>query len=189
MQPFTLRRNIGVNTSPATGHRETQIWPRVWWETSLQTPPLTREQAGLMRAFFAQAHGRRGTFLLGDPFMKSSLAVNATLHTNASVGAFDVVAQFPVGTRGGVIAGEYVQFGTGGSRQLHLITTTGTIDATSGRLTIGIEPELRVALTGSSTPIEFANPQGVFSMTSNDLGWSADYAIHHPFAFACESVV
>ena len=183
---FRLRRNIGVLQSPYTGHQQTQQWPFVKWAAVVTLPAMTKEQAGLWSTFFAQVQGRHGTFLLGNPGMRSTLARDATVRRAASAGDFDLSVQFPAGTRGQALAGEFVSINSGAAAQLYQITTTVDLDS-AARATIGIEPALKVDVTGA-THVEFTNPRGVFRMLTNDLGWTATHATRSGFSFACEGV-
>ena len=54
----------------------------------------------------------------------------------------------------------------------------------SGNATLKVEPTLKVALSNDAT-ISYTNPKGVFRMTSNELGWSADRISTYGISFSC----
>ena len=181
-----LRRNIGVNESPYSGHQQTQVWPLAKWQVVVTLPPMNEIDAGLWSTFFLQVQGRRGTFLLGDPTQKNTITSNGSLVAATAAGAYDINARFAAGVTGSVRPGQKVQLGSGAAARLYQITTSASI--TSGRtLTFGIEPTLKAPLAGGST-VTLVDPVGAFRMLTNDLRWDANSAYHHGFSFACEAV-
>lgn len=181
---------VGVTASPYTGAQEVQVWPGQWWEAEVGLPSMTRAQIGAWRAFFAKLNGRAGTFLMGDPNFKAPLgsaaATPGTPVVDGAHSAMDAVLSIggaPLSASGYLLAGDFIQLGTGASSRLHMVLNDVDTDG-SGDADIDIWPRLRDDYAGGET-VTLNNCKGVFRLRDNQTD---DTARPKPFfdtGFAC----
>ena len=62
-----LQRAVGVSTSPFTGSQQVYEHDFALWKATITLPPMNRATSADYQTFFMQLHGRKGTFLMGDP--------------------------------------------------------------------------------------------------------------------------
>jgi len=150
-----------VSESPFTGVQQVQGYARQRWEADVSLPPMKKTDAVKWIAWLASLRGRYGTFTLGDPMSTSpaGTAVSATVTGDAGDDALTVVMT------GTLLAGDYVQIGTG----LHIV-----LNDQSGNGTLNIWPALRASV--SAVSVTLTDTVGVFRMMSDDQGWSVNSA-------------
>ena len=150
-------------------------------------PPMQRSQAAAWNAFFMKLHGRIGTFLLADPDAKEprgSITGSPTLNANASIGDFTIDIATAQNSESNIfLAGDYIQLGSAGTTKLYMVVDDATSNA-SGVVTVQIEPSIKLAAT-SGAAVTINNPRGLFRMTTDELGWDADYVSRYGITFAC----
>ncbi len=123
---------------------------------------------------------------MGDPDGKSilgSLTNTIAVKGAHSVGAFDVTIDGANNSTLIFKAGDYVQFGSGGSSKLHMIISDVTSDS-SGNATLPIEPPLKSSLSDDAT-IVTSSTKAVMRMDNNELGWSASKISLYGISFSC----
>ena len=82
---WTIRRTVAVSTSPFTYGSQASDFGGSQWVTTVQLPPMKREDAVAWQVFFMQLHGRLGTFKLGDPDAKTIRGgCTGTINVNGS---------------------------------------------------------------------------------------------------------
>lgn len=201
---FTFRRVpvVAVSRSPYTGQQKTYVHPGQWWEADVGLPDMTRAQAGAWRGFFGKLNGQEGTFLLGDPtaalprgaasaailldqsgdplldqngdyIESAALAVDGVHAARSLTLALKGAA---AGVSGWLLAGDYIQIGSGASSRLHLNLIDADTDG-SGKTTLTLWPRLRAALSGDESA-HVCNCRGVFRLAENATGDDA-----RPFPF------
>lgn len=184
---WAIRRSVAQTMSPFTMAQTVHEYEGAVWVATLTLPPMFREQAVEWQSFFMQLHGTKGTFLMGDPDSPSPRGtINSTIAVNGatSVGAFDVVVDGADTSESQLFKkGDYVQFNSGATSQLHMIIADVASDG-SGNATLTVEPTLKVALADDAS-ITYTNPKGVFRMVSNELSWSADRISTYGISFSC----
>ena len=174
---WSIERAVAVNRSPFTGTQSVYEYDLALWQATLTLPPMKRDQARNWQAFFMKLHGRRGTFLLGDPDAKepTGLASSAAVSGTASIGA----DQVPLTINGSLNAGDYIQLGSDSAPKLYMVVNN---IAASGN--VDIEPKLKTAIT-TSTSVTLTSPKGEFRMDDNVLGWDADALQRYGLTFSC----
>jgi len=184
---FAIRRAVAVAQSPFTGQQQTYEYSMALWTAELKLPPMKRAVAAEWQSFFMKLHGRRGTFLLGDPDAKNprgaiSLSATPTLNAAVAIGDYDVSI---TGVGNSIVAfraGDYIQIGSTSASKLYMITADATSNG-SGVVSVSVEPTIK-ATASSGAAVTFVSPCGVFRMDSNDLGWDADYVSKYGIAFS-----
>jgi hypothetical protein len=182
---WSLLSTVAQTISPFTYAQTVHEFEGSVWQATLTLPPLNREQASEWQAFLTQLHGTKGTFLMGDPDAKTPRgAITNTIAVNGAhtVGAFDVVIDGADTSETIFKKGDFVQFNSAGTSQLHMIVADITSDG-SGNATLQIEPKLKVALSDDAT-ITYSSPKGVFRLQSNEISWNANEVSVYGISFA-----
>ena len=176
-----------MTTSPYTFSQQSADYGGAVWQTTVQLPPMKREDAVNWQCFFMQLNGRLGTFKLGDPDAKT-IRGGLTTQTISVNGAHDVGA-YSIAIDGAPAStlilkkGDYLQFGSGATQKLHMVVSDCTSNG-SGQATVEIEPKLKSALTDNSS-IVYSNAQAIMRMDTNDLNWSANHLSLYGISFSC----
>lgn len=184
---FAIRRAVAMAQSPFTGQQQVYEWPMALWVAEIKLPPMKRETAAAWQSFFMQLHGRRGTFLLGDPDAKNprgaiSLSATPTLNTAVAIGDYDVSI---AGVGNSIVAfkaGDYIQIGSAATAKLYMITADATSNG-SGVVSVSVEPTIKAAASGGAA-VTFISPKAVFRMDSNELSWDADHVSKYGITFS-----
>jgi hypothetical protein len=190
---FGLQRFVSVGASPYTGYQQAHEWPFANWQATLTLPPMNRTQAREWQAFFMKLHGRKGSFLLGDPDAKNptgNIDAGRTVLTTAAVavGSYDVPLDgLGVSITSAFRKGDYIQFGSGSTAKLHMIVANSSSDE-YGAATVTVEPAIKVALSDNS-PVTYVSPQGVFRLTDNLSSWDANNIGIYGISFSCNEVL
>lgn len=188
---WRIVRSVSVTQSPFTFAQQVAEFQGAIWTTTVTLPPMSRADAGSWQAFFMQLHGRKGTFLLGDPDGKSILGTaSGTISVDGdhAVGAFDISVDGVNALQTTAFkAGDYVQFGSGSSAKLHMIVSDISSNS-SGQATLQIEPPLKTAISNNDV-ITYSNTVAVMRMDSNDLEWSADHVSRYGISFSASEVL
>ncbi len=149
------------------------------WEASVTIPPVRRDKAAEWKAMLVALKGQTGTFLLGDPDYASPRGTVSSCTVSGSEGDETVT----VAMSGSLLAGDYIQLGSGASSRLHQVL----VDQTGGG-DLEIWPGLRGDYS-TSTAV-FTNPKGVFRLKSNVSSWSIDNASFYGISFeAVENII
>jgi len=187
---WRIVRTVAVSTSPFDYSSQSADFGGAMWTTTVELPPMNRDEAFAWQVFFMQLHGRAGTFLLGDPDSKTIRGgLNSTINVNGTfaVGAYSIGIENATASTLIFKAGDYIQFGSGATQKLHMITTNCTSNG-SGIATVEIEPPLKTALVNNSS-IAYANTKAVMRMDSNELSWTADQISVYGISFSCSEVI
>ena len=164
---FGLEVPVAVHESPLSGVEQVLERPGARWVGEITLPPMPRELAAAWTGFLVALRGSFGTFTLGDPDAtapRGSIAGSVT--ATGAAGARDITLSGATGT---LLAGDYIQIGTGLSARLHMVVQDW--DAAVGG-TVAIEPPLRLA--ASAAPVIWQNPAGLFRLAGNEVSWSTD---------------
>ena len=184
---FTLRRKVGLSESPYTGSQQVYEFDYALWAGTVTLPPMKRENARNWIAFLLQLHGRRGTFLLGDPDAKTSQGtISGVVTVSGAHSAGDYTLSLDTAQNSAsdqFKVGDYIQIGSGAAAKLHLIVENSGASGVTGIVDVTIEPALKVAYTGGES-VSYTNPVGNFRLQSNDVSWSADHVSNFGLSFA-----
>lgn len=188
---FTLRRAVSVSESIFTGQQKVYEHSTALWTAVLTLPPMKRNQAALWHAFYMKLHGRKGTFLVGDPDGKNpqgSISGAVTVNGDHTKGDYTIdLTTAQASEVGQFKAGDYLQFGSGADAKLHMVVEDADSDSSS-ETTVTIEPALKADLS-SGTSVTYTNAKGVFRMTTNELGWTANNMSVYGLSFNCVEAI
>lgn len=188
---FTLRRMNpqGMSVSPFTGAQQVQASQGQWWEADFSLPPLTRAEADAWEAWALSLDGSKGTFLLGDPeheTPRGALGGNPAVFGSGQTGNELEVYGCTAGVAGWLLAGDFVQLGTGGTARLHRVLedVETTLD---GHAMLKIWPRLRRSPV-EDEPLTTTNAQGVFRLKPGAMDFSRVPVFSH-FSVTCVEVL
>tara|TARA_B110000977_G_scaffold8991_1_gene11925 strand:- start:254 stop:841 length:588 start_codon:yes stop_codon:yes gene_type:complete len=142
------------------------------WEASVTIPSVRRDKSAQWKAMLVALKGPTGTFLLGDPDYATPQGTVSSCVLSGVAGAESPT----VVMTGTLLAGDYIQLGTGSSSRLHQVLTDQ-----SGDGSIDIWPSLRS--TYSSATVVFNSPKGVFRLATNITSWSINNASAYGISF------
>jgi hypothetical protein len=142
------------------------------WEASVSIPSVLRDLAEPWAAFLTALKGQTGTFLLGDPLSATPRGTvsSCTLTGNAGDESVNVTMT------GSLLAGDYIQLGSGTTARLHKVL----VDQ-SGSGTLEIWPALRSTYSGAT--VTTTNAKGVFRLNQNMSSWQISNANSYGIAF------
>jgi hypothetical protein len=151
---------VAVSKSPFTFATQVHAYSGEMWSASVTIPTVRKELAEPWVAFLLSLRGQYGTFLLGDPNRATPQGTASSAAITGSTGDRSVTVSM-VGT---LLAGDYIQLGSGSSARLHKVL----VDQ-SGSGTLEIWPALRSNYSSSSATL--TNAKGVFRLASNSTQW------------------
>lgn len=174
---------VAYSQSPFTFAGQAHAYPGQMWQADITLPAMAAQNAEQWVAFLLALRGRFGTFLLGDP-SRTSLRGTATACTiTGTAGSNTVTATVPSGQT--LLAGDYIQLGSGSGAALHkvLINYTGT----GSGAPLEIWPALRVNRTAATATISDA--RGLFRLNSNEQSWSINEARIYGISFSAMEAI
>jgi len=142
------------------------------WEASVSIPSVLRDLAEPWAAFLTALKGQTGTFLLGDPLSATPRGTVSSCTLTGDAGDESVA----VTMTGSLLAGDYIQLGSGTTARLHKVL----VDQ-SGSGTLEIWPALRSTYSGAT--VTTTNAKGVFRLNQNMSSWQISNANSYGIAF------
>lgn len=172
---------VATSQSPFTFKQQVVSHQGQRWEASVSIPSVRRDLAAPWKNMLVGLKGPTGTFLMGDPDYatpRGTLISNGdsiTATATGSAGDDDVTITMTSGTDT-LLAGDYIQLGTGSEAKLHQIlsdiTGTGQVD---------IWPNLRTDYTAET--VITTSPKGVFRLKENISSWSINNSSFYGISF------
>ena len=183
---WALQRKTAISVSPFSGAQQVFEYDYALWTVSLTLPPMKRSDAANWQSFILKLHGRKGTFLLGDPDARTptgTISGSVTLGANIAVGDFTISISTSQNSLANAFrAGDYIQLGSAGTSKLHMIVDDVNTDS-SGDANINIEPAIKTAVTSGNTVV-YNNPKGLFRMQNPQIDWDADEVSKYGISFS-----
>jgi len=174
--PFTYKQQVISHT----GQR---------WEASVAVPLVRKDLAAAWKAFLLSLKGQTGTFLLGDPDYSTPRGVASSFPGNPEIisqsGGTVTVTGGPTSKTGWLLAGDYIQIGSGSSATLHQVLLDSGTDA-SGEASLELWPNLRSERTDS---VFTSNPRGLFRLRDNASSWSINSSSLYGISFEAVEVI
>jgi hypothetical protein len=162
------RSAVAIFASPFTGQQQIYQHPAQMLTATIEIPPMKREDAAAVVAAVLSLQGRRGTFYLGDPSWTSPRGVGTgtPLVNGGSQTGQDLITDGWTTSQTNIMrAGDWVQIGTGDTRQLCMVLADANSDG-SGNATLSLFPRIRTAF-GNNTALVVANPAGVWRLVDD----------------------
>lgn len=143
------------------------------WEADINLPSMKRELAEEWIGFFLQLDGRSGTFLLTPPEADTprgaadgTPVINGASQTGSELN----IDGLSISTTGYLLAGDFIQLGTGSTTRLHKVVQDVASDG-AGAATLDIWPKLRESPTDGSTVV-VSGASGLFRLDRPVADWS-----------------
>ena len=164
---------VATSQSPFTYKQQIVTHQGQRWEASIAVASnIRRDLAAPWKAFLTALKGQQGTFLLGDPdYATPQGDVSACTITGAAGDESVTVAM-----TGSLLAGDYIQLGSGASARLHQV-----LEDRTGNGILEIWPKLRDDYT--SATVTFNNAKGVFRLANNISSWSISNSSAYGISF------
>ena len=180
---WTMVTATAYSESPFTFAGQTHAYTGERWEADITLPRMKRANAEQWISFLASLRGRFGSFLLNDPDATSPRGTATAATISGSAGDRTVSATVTSGDT--LLAGDYIQLGTGSDSTLHkvIVDFTGTGSAAD----LEIFPALRK--TRSSVSADLTSASGLFRLSSNESSWDANDVSTYGITFGAVEVV
>lgn len=192
-EEITLRRIkvAEMSRNPYEGSQQVQEYVGEWWEADVVLPAQSNAaRVAAWEAFAGKLNGRVGTFLLGDPLRatpRGSAAGTAGTPLVDGVHAARVneidIKGMPLSATGYLLAGDYIQLGTGSAATLHQLLDDLSSDG-AGKGTALVWPMLR-GQVNNETAVTVASCKGVFRMAQNDQEFKRSRRMFTNYSFSC----
>ena len=169
---------VATSQSPFTYKQQVISHSGQRWEASVRIPSVRKDLAAAWKAFLVSLKGKEGTFLLGDPDYTSPRGTANSVTVSGSTGD-DSVSVTMTGT---LLAGDYIQLGTGANAKLHTV-----LQDQDGDGTLEIWPDLRDDY--SSVSAVLSNPKGVFRLANNTNSWNINNPGFYSISFEAVEVI
>lgn len=170
---LTASNAVAYSQSPFTFAGQAHAYAGQMWQADVTLPPMRRTDAEQWVAWLVSLRGQLGSFLLGDPTNCSprGTATAATISGSAGDNSVSVVMT------GTLLAGDYLQLGSGVTATLHKV-----LQDQSGDGTLEIWPALRS--DQSSASADLSSAQGRFRLVTNEQSWSINNASVYGISFS-----
>jgi len=169
---------VATSQSPFTYKQQVVSHTGQKWEASVTIPSVRRDKAAEWKAMLVALKGQAGTFLLGDPDYASPRGTVSSCSVTGNAGDETV----DVTMTGSLLAGDYIQLGSGSAAKLHQVLIDQTGD---GQLEIW--PALRSDYSSQTAVTD--NPKGVFRLNQNISSWSINNASFYGISFEAVEVI
>jgi len=180
---WTMVNATAYSESPFTFAGQTHAYTGERWEADITLPRMKRAQAEQWISFLISLRGRFGSFLLNDPDATSPRGTATAATISGAAGDRTVSATVTSGDT--LLAGDYIQLGTGSDSTLHKVIQDFT--GTGSAANLEIWPSLRK--TRSAVSADLTSSSGLFRLASNETSWSADEVSTYGITFGAVEVV
>jgi len=178
---------VAYSRSPFTFSGQAHAYAGQMWQADISLPPMQRADAEQWIAWLISLRGQLGTFLIGDPSaatprgLASSLAGTPVVSGAGQTGGSLNITGASRNKTGWLLAGDYIQLGSGSSSTLHKVLQNVNTDG-SGNATLDLWPHIRTAPANGSTVV-VSNAKGLFRLSSNEQSWSVNEASIYGITF------
>lgn len=170
--------SVAISQSPYSYKQQVVSHGGHKWEASVTIPSVRKDKAAQWKSMLVALKGQTGTFLLGDPDYATPQGTVSSCTLTGTAGDETVT----VVMTGSLLAGDYIQLGTGPSAKLHQV-----LQDQSGDGTLEIWPPLRS--TYSVKTVIFNSPKGLFRLANNVTSWSINNASAYGISFEAIEVI
>lgn len=187
---LTVTDIVGVSQSPFSGAQQVYRYSGQFWEADITLPPMKRAVAEYWISFLLKLNGSYGTFLLGDPngrTPRGSVAGSPLVYGGSQTGNELETDGWTPSAEGVLLAGDYIQLGTGATSRLYKVLDDVNADS-SGRATLTIYPNLRVS-PSDNDPVFTSNTKTVFRLSNNQISWDINEASAYGITFGAREAL
>jgi hypothetical protein len=181
---------VAYSRSPFTFAGQAFAYSGQMWTADVTLKPMKRADAEQWNAWLFSLRGQLGTFLMGDPMGATARGVatgTPLVNGGSQTGGSLVIDGATNSTTGWLLAGDYIQLGSGSSARLHKVLTDANSDG-SGNVTLDIWPHIRVAPADNAT-VTVSDAKGLFRLSSNEQAFSINESAIYGMTFAAMEAV
>lgn len=183
---FRALNAVAYSRSPFTFAGQAHEYAGKMWTADITLPAMKRSDAEQWVAWLISLKGKLGTFYLGDPLATTPLgsARNSDgLLVDGAVSSGDTIDidGAPTSQTDYLKAGDYLQIGTGTSRQLFKVLADVDTDGT-GSATVDVWPNVRTTIADNAS-VTVESTQGIFRLVSNEQAYSINEASIYGISF------
>lgn len=177
---------VAYSRSPFTFAGQVHAYTGKAWQADISLPAMKRSDAEQWVAWLISLKGQLGTFYLGDPLATTPLgsARNSDgILVDGAVSSGDTIDidGAPTSQTDYLKAGDYLQIGTGTSRQLFKVLADVDTDGT-GSATVDVWPNVRTTIADNAS-VTVESTQGIFRLASNEQAYSINEASIYGISF------
>ena len=180
---------VAYSQSPFTFAGQAHAYSGQTWLADVSLPPMRRVDAEKWVSWLVSLRGQFGTFLMGDALSSTSRGLASTFPGNpiitSQTGGTISVTGASISKSGWLLAGDYIQIGTGNDSTLHKVLVDASTDA-SGNVALEIWPHVRGTRSGS---VSVSNTQGRFRLSTNEQSWSINNASIYGISFSAMEAI
>lgn len=190
---FSAENAVAISSSPFTYSQQIVQHPGQRWSASISLPPLRRDLMESWVAFLLSLKGQYGTFLLGDPNCatpRGSAGVTPgtpVVKGGSQIGGELVIDGLPLSATGYLLAGDYIQLGTGSSSTLHKVLKDVNSNG-SGEATLDLWPSIRTA-PADNAAVVVSSAKGKFRLANNVQQWEINNMSNYGITFDCVEAI
>lgn len=190
---FMAENAVAISSSPFTFQQQVVAHQGQRWAASISLPPMKRQDAEAWVAFLLSLKGQVGTFLLGDPNCQvpqgsaASSAGTPLVSGGGQTGDALLIDGLPISATNYLVAGDYIQLGTGNTTTLHKVLTNITTSV-SGSALIDIWPNIRTA-PNDNAPVVVSGTKGRFRLKENMTQWNINEISSYGITFDCVEAI
>lgn len=186
---LTAVNAVAYSQSPFTFAGQAHAYSGQMWRADVTLPPMRRTAADQWITFLMSLRGQYGTFLLGDPIActprgLASAFLGVPIITSQTGGTITVTGA-STDKSNWLLAGDYIQIGTGSDATLHKVLQNASTDG-SGGTTLEIWPHVRGTRSGSIT---VSSAVGNFRLSENQQSWSVNEASVYGINFSAMEAI
>ena len=186
---LTAQNAVAYSQSPFTFAGQAHAYSGQMWQLDATLRPMKRSEAEPWIAFLTSLRGQVGTFLIGDSLGCRSRGLASTflgtpVITSQSGGTISVTGASASKT-GWLLAGDYIQIGTGSSATLHKVLQDASTDA-GGNVSLEIWPHVRGTRSGA---IAVSDTVGNFRLSGNSITRPSDSQGIYSISFSAMEAV
>jgi len=163
---------VATSQSPFTYKQQIVSHGGQRWEASVTIPSVRRDLAAPWKAMLTGLKGPTGTFLLGDPDYATPRGTVSSCTLTGTAGSDSPT----ITMTGTLLAGDYIQLGTGSTAKLHQV-----LQDQDGDGNLQLWPDLRTDYTNAT--VTFNSPKGVFRLKESITSWSINNASFYGISF------
>jgi len=180
---ITALNAVAYSRSPFTFAGQAQTYSGQMWQADISLKPMRRADAEEWVAWLISLRGQHGTFLLSDPVSNSIRGTATAATISGSAGDQTVTATVTSGST--LLAGDFIQLGTGADATLHKVLEDYT--GTGSGANLEIWPALRKSRSGVSADLTSA--AGLFRLASNETTYSVSQLAIYGISFGAIEAV
>lgn len=173
---FGAQSVVAVSKSPFTGEEQIQAHQGQWWMADVKAAVMNRANAAAVQAWLLSLNGKEKTILFGDPGGPSARGSASTtpgspvVSGGSQTGDSLAITGAATNATGYLLAGDYIQLGTGSSSHMHQVLEDVNTDG-SGAATLTIWPDLRESPSnGAAVTVDDA--KALMRLDQNSVEWA-----------------